>query len=176
MRPKKTIVLAGWFIPREELDKWSEREEKVNEVYRRCLKQEAGFVTLAVYAYLRKHQLEKSIKYHFTPMPKHGNCGRHCWNCNIVYYRRYGEVSSMAKCKPGHWKRFEPKPADLEVKKQIEDVLNLQLSEWTTIVWGPTAMVYDATCEMFEARGAELIEELENSPPGPCGPDPPPLT
>ncbi|KAG9109211.1 hypothetical protein FRC07_008355 [Ceratobasidium sp. 392] len=172
MVPKKTLVISGYFIPREDLDSWSESEEKVNPEYKKCLKQEGGFVTIAVALYLRKMKLGHLFKLQFAPKPEHGGCGGHCWNCNVVFHRRYGTISSMAKCRPKDWKRFEQKATDSEAKRVIEDLLHLQLSDWTTIVWGPTAMVYDATCEMWEARGAELVQELENSPPGPCGGDP----
>ncbi|KAG8781091.1 hypothetical protein FRC12_022248 [Ceratobasidium sp. 428] len=175
MAPRKTLVLSGYFISREKLDQWSEHQEKINPVYKRCLRQEAGFVDFAVDSYLRKNKLGGLVKQQYTPMPEHGGCGAHCSNWNIVLYRRYGETTSLAKCKPTVWKRFEEKPADLDVKQKIESALHLELSEWTTIVWGPTAMMYNATLEAFEERKTELVEQIENGPPGPCGGDPPPL-
>ncbi|KAG8777954.1 hypothetical protein FRC12_000108 [Ceratobasidium sp. 428] len=176
MAPRKTCVYAGYFILRKDLVEWSKREAKINLVYKRCLRQEAGFVDLAVDSYLREKRLGDLVKYQYMPIPEHGACGRHCSNWNLVLYRRYGEANSLATClKPTVWERFKPKPADLAVKQKLEDALGLELSEWTTIAWCPTAMLYDVVPEMLEQGKTELIERIERGPPGPCGENPPPL-
>ncbi|KAG9119561.1 hypothetical protein FRC07_005365 [Ceratobasidium sp. 392] len=174
MAPRRTIVVSGWFICKEILENWSECEEKVNADYRKCLKREAGTGPLAVASYLRMKKLGRLVKLQYTLKPEHGGCGRHCWNHNIVFYRRFGGIPSMSKCRPADWKRFEQEDADFEIKQRLEDALHFQLSNWSTIVWGPTAMVYDASREMWETRGAELVEKLENGPVGPWGGNPPP--
>ncbi|KAG9127383.1 hypothetical protein FRC07_014443 [Ceratobasidium sp. 392] len=172
---KHTLVFAGYFISREGLDEWSERREKVDSTYRRCLAGWKGLVSDAVELYLEKKNLGHAVKYQFLPKPEHGDCGRHCWNCNFIFYRRHGTIGSMAKCRLKDWKRLEEKATDLEVKKKLEETLGIELSGWTIIIWGPTGMLYDARPEMFDERGAELIEQLENGPIGPCGGNPPPL-
>ncbi|KAG9127382.1 hypothetical protein FRC07_014442 [Ceratobasidium sp. 392] len=170
-----TLVFAGYFISREGLDEWSESREQVDPMYKRCLARRKGLVSDAVELYLERKGLGHIVKYQFPPKPEHGGCGGHCWNCNFIFYRRRGMISSMAKCKPKDWERFEEKDTDVEAKNKVEETLNIQLSEWTTIVWGPTGMLYDAKREMFDERGAQLIEELEDGPVGPCGGNPPPV-
>ncbi|KAG8679335.1 hypothetical protein FRC09_019037 [Ceratobasidium sp. 395] len=172
---RKTLVYVGYFISKEELAQWSEREAQSSPVYRQCLKREAGSIAFALGLYLRKLKLGISIKCQFVPKLEHGGCGFHCWNMNLVFYRRYAEARTLATCKPAEWKRFAEKATDLEVKQKLEDALNIELSEWTIIVWAPTAMLYNVAPEEFEERKAEFMEQIENGPPGPCGGDPPPL-
>ncbi|KAG8720469.1 hypothetical protein FRC09_009518 [Ceratobasidium sp. 395] len=175
MAPRLTSIYAGYFVSKEELVQWSKREAEVNPAYKRCLRQEAGFFGFAIDAYLSKNKLGDLVKRQYMPMPEHGGCGRQCSNWNTVFCRRHAEANSLANCKPAVWKRFEPKHADLEVKQKLKETLHIELSDWTTIVWGPTAMVYNVTPEEFEDSKAKIIEQIERGPPGPCGGDPPPL-
>ncbi|KAG8777955.1 hypothetical protein FRC12_000109 [Ceratobasidium sp. 428] len=175
MAPRLTSVYAGYFVSKEELDQWSKREAEVNLAYKRCLRQEAGFVGFAIDAHLSNKLGVDLVKRQYMPKPEHGGCGRQCSNLNMVFYRRYAETNSLANCKPAVWKRFEEKSADVEVKRKLEETLHLELSDWTTIVWAPTAMIYNLVPEEFEESKAEIIERIERGPPGPCGGDPPPL-
>ncbi len=44
----------------------------------------------------------------------------------------------------------------------------MTLPKWSVVMEGPQAVLYDPTLEMFKERRAELIELLQNGPPGPC--------
>ncbi|KAG9090050.1 hypothetical protein FS749_000860 [Ceratobasidium sp. UAMH 11750] len=68
----------------------------------------------------------------------------------------------MANFKPHDWEWFKETPADREVKAQLERNLSMTLPEWAMVVWGPRAMLYDPTPEMFEERGDELVESRQN--------------
>ncbi|KAG8781093.1 hypothetical protein FRC12_022250 [Ceratobasidium sp. 428] len=170
---RNTTVYAGYYISREGLNSWSEREEKDNEGWKKCLTRKKGLVDLAIDSYLWRKKIGHLVKQQFPPKPEHGGCGSHCWNSNFIFYRRCGVTKSLANFKPKDWERFKETPADREVKKQLEDILHIELSEWTTIVWAPRGMLYEPTEEMVKQGGADLIERLENGPPGPCGDDPP---
>ncbi|KAG8777952.1 hypothetical protein FRC12_000106 [Ceratobasidium sp. 428] len=149
---RNTTIYAGYYISREDLNKWSEREEKVDGGWKKCLTRKKGLVDLAVDSYLWRKQISHLVKQQFPPKPEHGG---------------------LANCQLKDWERFRETPVDREVKEKLEEVLHIGLSEWTTIVWAPRGMLYGATDEMVKQGGTELIERLENGPPGPCGGDPP---
>ncbi|KAG9084193.1 hypothetical protein FRC06_004178, partial [Ceratobasidium sp. 370] len=68
----------------------------------------------------------------------------------------------MTNFKPQDWERFKETPADREIKAKLEEALNITLPEWSMVVWGPRAMLYDPTPKMFEEQGNELVELLMN--------------
>ncbi|KAG8702861.1 hypothetical protein FRC08_003204 [Ceratobasidium sp. 394] len=59
----------------------------------------------------------------------------------------------MANFRPYDWEQFQETPFDREVKAKLEQALNVTLPKWSMIVWGPRAMLYDPTPEMFSERG-----------------------
>ncbi|KAG9105141.1 hypothetical protein FRC07_009577 [Ceratobasidium sp. 392] len=171
---RQTTVFAGYVISKEDLEDWSEREEKVNPLYKKCLIGKDGAISLAIDYYLRREKLDHLSSQQHPPKLEHGGCGYHCEQSNYIFYRRRGTVSSMANAKPRDWKRLQESQADIEAKAQLETALHIKLSKWTIIIWGPRAMLYDPPLELFEGGKPELVEELQNGPPGPCGAAPPP--
>ncbi|QRV97249.1 hypothetical protein RhiJN_25268 [Ceratobasidium sp. AG-Ba] len=144
----RTIVLGGYYISRKEYEEWSVREAEKNSLYAGCLRAKSGIISLAVSSYLRRMKLDRLINQQHPPTP---------------------EIWTMANCKPEDWARFKEKPNDVEAKNLVEEALNIKLSEWTMIAWGPRAMLYNPTEEMFKERGEELCEFLANDPEGQCG-------
>lgn len=43
--------------------------------------------------------------------------------------------------------------------------MHITLPEWSILIWGPGAVVYDATREKIEEGGEELLERLRNGRP-----------
>ncbi|QRV83101.1 hypothetical protein RhiJN_11117 [Ceratobasidium sp. AG-Ba] len=160
------MVLRGYYISRKEYEEWSAREAEKNLLYAKCLRAKSGIILLAVNSYLRRMKLDHLIDQQQPPTPEHGGCGIQCPHVNTIFYRQLGTVRSMANCKPQDWARFSGKPPDLEAKNLVEEALNIRLSEWTMIVWGPRAMLHNPTEEMFKERGEELCDLLENGPEG----------
>ncbi|KAG9090051.1 hypothetical protein FS749_000861 [Ceratobasidium sp. UAMH 11750] len=165
-----TSILGGYCIPKEELKAWSTREAESNPLYKQILDRKGGNPNLAVESYLWRHGLGRLIKQQNPRKAEHGGCGFHCIHTNFIFYRRCATIVKMTNFKPHDWERFKETPADREVKERLENTLNMTLPEWSMVVWGPRAMLYDPTPEMFEERGDELVELLRNGPPGPCGP------
>ncbi|KAG9080168.1 hypothetical protein FRC06_006994 [Ceratobasidium sp. 370] len=167
--PRKNVILGGYAMPREDLVAWSAREAETNPVYKRCLEKMDGLVILAVDHYLRKQKLDHLIKQSYLPKAGHGACSlTRCNNTNVIFYRRSATKQTMAKFRPDDWKRFRETVTDQAVKARLQAAFHMALPEWSVVVHGPRAMLYDATPNMFEEDGDRLIELLQNGPQGPC--------
>ncbi|KAG8781090.1 hypothetical protein FRC12_022247 [Ceratobasidium sp. 428] len=120
-----TTIYAGYYTSREDLNKWSEREEKVNGGWKKCLTRKKGLVDLAVDSYLWRKKIPHLVKQQFPPKLEHGGCGLHRWNSSFIFYRRCGVTKSLANCKLKDWQRFRETPVDREVKEKLEEVLHI---------------------------------------------------
>ncbi|KAG9090049.1 hypothetical protein FS749_000859 [Ceratobasidium sp. UAMH 11750] len=165
----QNFILGGYYMSREDLESWSDREAGVNPAFKRCLDRNSGSVGLAVADYLRKQKLDHLVGRQHPPKAEHGACkATRCNNTNYIFYRRIAMIRTMTNFRPYDWEQFQETPFDQEVKAKLEQALNMTLPKWSMIVWGPRAMLYDPTPEMFNEKGDELVELLQNGPLGPC--------
>ena len=74
----------------------------------------------------------------------------------------------MANFKPKDWARFKERTADRAAKARLEKALHMTLPEWSIVVWGDGAALYNPTPEMFEERMEDLSELLSNGSPESC--------
>ncbi|KAG9080911.1 hypothetical protein FRC06_006004 [Ceratobasidium sp. 370] len=170
-RPKpkhRTVILAGYCISKEDLKDWSDHKAKTDEYYRRGLEAGGRASILGVKFWLQVQKLDHLIQQQHPPEPEHGGCDFRCPRFNYIFYRRRATIWTMAKFRSADWARLVEKPSDIEVKEKLEAAFGFKLSRWTVVLWGPRGMVYDPTPDMFEAQKDEIVQRLENGPPGPC--------
>ncbi|KAG9083575.1 hypothetical protein FS749_005922 [Ceratobasidium sp. UAMH 11750] len=168
-KPKrKTVILAGYYISKEELKNWSDHKAETDEYYKRGFEAGGRALVLGIKFWLRVQKLDHLIQQQHPPKAEHGGCDFRCANSNYIFYRRRATIWSMVNFTSTDWARLVEKPADVEVKEKLEAAFGFRLSRWNVVLWAPRGMVHDPTLEGFEARKDEIVQWLENGPPGPC--------
>ncbi|KAG8679954.1 hypothetical protein FRC08_016631 [Ceratobasidium sp. 394] len=165
---KRTLILAGYYISREELEARSKHQAQTDNYYRRGYEVGGKSSVLGVQFWLERQNLSHLFEQQHPPKAEHVGCDLRCYNINYIFYRHQARADTVANLEPKHWARLEEKPGDIEARKKLEAVFGFKLSEWTVVFWGPRGMVYDPKPETFKERKAEMAELLENGPPGPC--------